>query len=1053
MKKILPRAIGAVLIALAIVITQVPPGLVQAVGLSGDFEKEGSTIYGYHGTASAVSIPNGTKTIASEAFSNQNFLTSVTFPASLETIENGAFRSCSSLNAVVLPGNLETLESGAFAKCENLKSFTFSNVLYELGAGVFSGDDKLATLNLNKNPYFVFEDGALYNKDKTKLYCVLSGRQGSHFTIPDSVYEIERYAFWGCDNLETVSLSANLSEIPEFAFSNCENLSEITVPLSVRKISAKAFEDCGSLTNVRIPASVISIHDTAFDGCRNLNIISDVGTAAYEFFRNFDLSQSQLMAYEDSVSENAIGSYFPVSEQKKTAKKSSGSSGDTNADASKKKLSDKFETTNPADVSKANVWEDYSGEDGSIKTRVVGNEAVVLPKTFSDSGFGDQVVSGKDGTNVTGQKLPTEADLHPAHQPLESYPASTDIITPSAGGLVSRKAYYQNNELTHVGFADGTRRIGDLAFARSSTKSVILPEGLQSIGYGAFYHCDDLSQVYIPDSVTDIQPEAFANTPFLEEWEKGAGDDFLIVGDGVLLAYRGNSASVTIPDTVKKIAGSTFAGKTEIQVVNLGNNLEEIGEATFWGCSGITKITGGGKIKKIADRAFDGCPIAGLHIPASVEKIGLGAFTGAASPSVVFESASALPALSYEQTSTRLTNEDFRKPALGNIAVAAVSGSAAALTDTVLDDNYLGFRGLVVSVPGGVCGSDKTAVLLRSSAQPDETGIVRIPSSVSIDGQEYSLTSASPSAFSYYENKDVRAIILPPALGAIGDYISSMAFDASAVSLQDAVTSGEGEGADGADGSDSSGGDDASQSADTSNGSDASAAGGNASGSGETSDNGGSLSYVKLDPDGKPYVETVNLGSSYPDAASIAADPVDDDGYYRLFVSNDAQAEEQLKQAVAAKWGMPVAGQLVAMNLQMVDAATNVPITNFGKEQVLMTVPVSDTIYDQQICAVSLKEDGSLDIHYGSKSEIDGKKVFSFATNHFTPYAIYAGVGDVATQIAEKTAELHNKDVSPDTGDHFPLIPVVAVFFACAGGLLLLNIPGLIRRRKARAGK
>ncbi|MBR4758571.1 MAG: leucine-rich repeat domain-containing protein [Lachnospiraceae bacterium] len=1045
MKKILPRAIGAVLIALALVITQVPPGFVQAVGLSGDFEKEGSTVYGYHGTASAVSIPNGTKTIASEAFSNQSFLTSVIFPASLETIENGAFRSCSSLNAVVLPGNLETLESGAFAKCENLKSFTFSNVLYELGAGVFSGDDKLATLDLNKNPYFVFTDGALYNKDKTKLYCVLSGRPGTHFTIPDSVLEIERYAFWGCDNLETVTLSSNLAEIPEFAFSNCENLEEITVPLSVRKISAKAFEDCGSLTNVRIPASVISIHDTAFDGCRNLNIISDVGTTAYEFFRNFDLSQSQLMAYEDSVSENAIGSYFPVSEQKKTEKKKSDQT-DTAAESAKKKPSAKFETTNPADVSKADVWEDYSGDDGSIKTRVVGNEAVVLPKTFSDSGFGNQVIDGKEGLTVTGEQLPSQEEQNPAHLPLEMYPASTDIITPSADGLVSRKAYYQNGELTHVGFADGTKRIGDLAFARSSAKSVVLPEGLQSIGYGAFYHCDGLEQVYIPDSVTDIQPEAFANTPFLEEWENGNGDDFLIVGDGVLLAYRGDSAVVTIPDTVKKIAGSTFAGKIEIQQVNLGNNLEEIGEAAFWGCNGLTKINGGGKIRKIADRAFDGCPITDLHIPASVEKIGLGAFTGAVSPSVVFESAEALPALSYEQTSTRLTNEEFRKPALGDIPVAAVSGSAAALTDTVLDDNYLGFRGLIVNVPGGVGGSDKTAVLLRSSATPDETGIVRIPASVNIDGQSYSLTSASPSAFSYYENKDVRAIILPPALGAIGDYISSMAFDASAVSLGDAVTTGDSEGTEGENTSAGDNGGGAAQNTDDATG--AGAGGGAGAGEATGSENGENSGYVALDPEGKPYVETVNLGSTYPDAISIAADPVDDDAYYRLFVSNDAQAEEQLKQAVAQKWGMPVSGQLVSMNLQMVDAATNVPITNFGKEQVLMTVPVSDTLYDQQICAVSLKEDGSLDIHYGTKSEVDGKKVFSFATNHFTPYGIYAGVGEVAMQIAENTAELHNKDVSPDTGDHFPLIPVVAIFFACAGGLLLLNIPGLFRRKK-----
>ncbi len=1011
--KRLTRVAGAVLLALAIAITQVPPSFVRAIGSSGDFEKEGNTVYSYNGTASAVSVPAGTTRIASEAFSNQNQLVSVSFPASLEVIENGAFRSCTSLTDVVLPGGLTTLESGAFAKCDNIRSFRFNNVLSDLGAGVFSGDDRLSVLDLGSNPYFIMEDGALYNKDKTKLYCVLSGRKGKSFSIPDCVNEIDRYAFWGCDHLENVTLSSNLYEIPEFAFSNCENLKEISIPLSVRKISAKAFEDCISLTNVRIPASVTTIHETAFDGCRNLNIISDVGTAAYEFFRNFDMSQSDLMAYEDSVSENSPGSYyngpgsFRVSSVSENDADMTGKDDEEDEELTKQ-LSDSFDKERPADVSKADVWEDYSDPDDNSmgQTRVVGNQAVIFPADFDAAAANDE-----DATE------PMVRELNPAHLPIEEYPEAVDIINAESEGLIPRKAYYQNEEITDVGFSGDVRSIGDLAFARSTIKSAVLPEGLENIGYGAFYHCDDLKKVYIPDSVTDIAPEAFRNTPFLDEWISGRGGDYLTVGDGVLLAYRGNDAKVTIPSDVKKIAGGAFEGHNEIKEADIPDNVIEIGEGAFSGCENLSTIRLGHNLAKIADRAFSGCPVDNLHIPASVRFIGLGAFEGAVSPSVVFETADHLPMLSFEQTSTRLTNDAYRTKALGSIPTAVISQTAVLSKGSVLDEEQLGFRGMIVTAPSVSGTGEKTAVLLRSTGEPDEMGVVRIPDSVYIDGVPYVFTGASPQAFSVYAPNEaqaegeaepeageaaegVKAVILPASMGSIGDYIPSLALDTGSLTIGDLPTEAEQE-------EEESG-----------------------------------------DDDDKVYVETVSLQSSYPNAGMITADPVDDDSYYRLYVTNDPDSETKLARAVTGRFGAPVTGQLNTVSLQMREKETNVPITNFGRRQVLVKIPVSDTLYDQQICAVSLKEDGSLDVHFGTKSEEDGLKYFSFATNHFSPYGIYAGIGDAAAMIAEETAKLKMKDVTPDTSDRFPLNIVAALFLGALGGILVLNVPGLLRRRK-----
>ena len=141
--------------------------------------------------------------------------------------------------------------------------------------------------------------------------------------------------------------------------------------------------------------------------------------------------------------------------------------------------------------------------------------------------------------------------------------------------------------MTKYKISETIKEIGRLSFARSGLTSIKIPDNVETIGYGAFYACENLKEVTISDEVTTIETKAFADTPWLEQWfnsGNAAGDnesdkasDFLIVGDGILLAYRGAESSIEIPDHVKQIGSEAFKGHEELMEV-IHNELMDEGD-------------------------------------------------------------------------------------------------------------------------------------------------------------------------------------------------------------------------------------------------------------------------------------------------------------------------------------------------------------------------------------------------------------------------------------------------------------------------------------------
>jgi hypothetical protein len=97
-------------------------------------------------------------------------------------------------------------------------------------------------------------------------------------TILKGVTSIGVGAFAGCEALKSVIIPASVTSIGEEAFYYCKVLTGITIPESVTSIGNSAFAGCSSLTSVTVPSSVTSIGNWAFAGCSSLQTINYLGT-------------------------------------------------------------------------------------------------------------------------------------------------------------------------------------------------------------------------------------------------------------------------------------------------------------------------------------------------------------------------------------------------------------------------------------------------------------------------------------------------------------------------------------------------------------------------------------------------------------------------------------------------------------------------------------------------------------------------------------------------------------------------------------------------------
>ncbi|MDE6518007.1 MAG: leucine-rich repeat domain-containing protein [Acetatifactor sp.] len=146
------NVVGILLIITAILIMQIPVPEADAASSASDFRIEGTTLIGYTGTASDVSIPSTVKVIGEGAFQNNTNITRVTIPKNVEEIKPYAFWGCDHLEQGSLGEGLYEVGDYAFANCPELRNISFPDNITRIGIMAFAD---CASLRNIKIPYTV----------------------------------------------------------------------------------------------------------------------------------------------------------------------------------------------------------------------------------------------------------------------------------------------------------------------------------------------------------------------------------------------------------------------------------------------------------------------------------------------------------------------------------------------------------------------------------------------------------------------------------------------------------------------------------------------------------------------------------------------------------------------------------------------------------------------------------------------------------------------------------------------------------------------------------
>ena len=295
-------------------------------------------------------------------------------------------------------------------------------------------------------------------------------------SIPNSGFKM-------CNRLKSIKLPDTVKSLGWDAFDLCTSLVSIEIPDSVDTIGVYAFSYCFSLTSITIPASVTTIDGALAPNCQKLTeIIVDSGNTNYVSENGVLFNKGKTTLIQCPAGKE--GAYIIPSTVTEIANSS-------------------FNGCNKlTEITIPNL------------VTYIGHDAFSSCTKLSEIGIPNSVVFIGNSAFSSCLEL-SEIVIPNSVTSLGTYAFSscskaTTLTISNKITSIPSSCFSSCSSLTSVSIPNSVTSIGSSAFSScSKLESVIIPNSVTTIGGYAFRYCSKLSEASIPDSVTTIENEAF----------------------------------------------------------------------------------------------------------------------------------------------------------------------------------------------------------------------------------------------------------------------------------------------------------------------------------------------------------------------------------------------------------------------------------------------------------------------------------------------------------------------------------------------------------------
>ncbi len=470
------------------------------------------------------------------------------------SIGEGAFKYCDNLTSVTIPNSVKSIGDLAFVDCSKLESITIPNSVTQIGLWAFLWCSGLTSVTILNSVTTIGDeafDGCsslTYNEYDNSYYL---GNDDNPY-----LWLIKAKS----TDITSCEINENCKYIYNDAFSSCSRLTSITIPNSVKNIGKHPFYGCSSMQSITLPYVFEHHIGYMFDGC------------------DFDISVDEPVDGNPNVLTTR--SYSIPS----TLKSITVNGGKIPYEA--------FCKCN--NLTSLTITESVTSIDEFAFYGCTIDTLTYNTKAFSE-------LSGVIQTVIIGDSITEIAD-----QAFWGMKSLTSIIIPNSVTKIGKNAFAYCENLKYNVY-DNANYLGNddnpylvlVAAKDKDIKSCDINFRCRFIYDGAFYGCKQLSEILIPDLVSNFSGYAFARCDNLTSinvesgninYSSENGDVYSKDKKNLICVPAGKTGEYTVSNSVDSICGYSFSG-SNLTSVTIPFGVKSIASYAFYYCEKLNVLT------------------------------------------------------------------------------------------------------------------------------------------------------------------------------------------------------------------------------------------------------------------------------------------------------------------------------------------------------------------------------------------------------------------------------------------------------------------------------